>query len=376
MRHKVLILVMLASTFVTLHSAEAQIVFGQKGYFSSSVVYAGWKVKDTAETELSEWVGVVRIFVPLADNLEVRFFSTGAAADLTSSSSKKRLSGMNDAKLQGAYSFADDTFLLTLGVSIPTGQKSLTEDEVEVANMLADNSMRFPVRRYGEGLDISTGLAMAKEFGGVILGLGGGYLIKGKYTPLSSTSDKYKPGDELVFSLGFDIRREKTLLRLDGIYTHFLKEKFGGVEVFQKGKMYEIFALLSHAREKTRVGLSLGAISRGKDRLLGGTGFSYEEKNSHRNEYRGSSDLGYVLSNSWHVRGLLEARFLSANQYPEDDPLHVGESRYYGGGAGFDAKITQRVKLNVTLKYFTGKIDGGKNDLTGINGEAGITVGF
>ena len=375
MKRNILILLALSFTILTVHSAEAQIVFGQKGYFSSSVVYASWTVKDSAKTELGEWVGVVRIFLPLADNLEMRFFSTGAAADLTNSSSEKRLSGMNDAKLQGAYSFADDAFLLTLGFSIPTGQKSLTQDEMEVANMLADNSMRFPVRRYGEGLDISTGLAMAQEVGGAVLGLGAGYLIKGDYALRDTTSDKYKPGDELVFSLGLDIKREKTLVRLDGIYTHFTKGKWAGKN-FQKGKMYEVFALLNHAMEKTSIGLSLGMISRDKDRLPSETGLSYEQKNSHRNEYRGSLDLGYVLSDSWQIRGLLETRFLAANQYPKEDRFYAGSSRYYGGGARFDVRVAPRVKLNFLAKYFLGETDGGKKDLTGVNAEAGITVGF
>jgi hypothetical protein len=140
--------------------------------------------------------------------------------------------------------------------------------------------------------------------------------------------------------------------------------------------MYEAFVLLSHTIEKTNLGLSLGMISRGKDQLESGTGFSYEEKNSHRSEYRGSIDLGYLLSNSWRIRGLFETRFLAANQYPADDPLYAGKSKYYGGGAGFNVKLTQSVTFNFALKYFTGKTDGDKKDLTGINGEAGITYGF
>lgn len=376
MRRRIIILAVLVSAFLNLHSADAQIIFGQKGYFSSSLVYAGWKIKDAEETELNQWVGVVRIFMPLSDNLELRFLSTGAAADLTNSFSEKKLSGMNDAKIQGACSFADDTFLLTFGVSVPTGEKSLTSEESEIIQMISDNSMRFPVRRYGEGFDISTGFAIAKKVKGVILGLGTGYLIKGKYKPYNSTIDEYKPGDELVFSLGIDFKGEKNLLRLNGIYTSFLKEEFGGEEIYQKGRMYEIGALVSHTAEKTKVSLSLEAILRGKDRLMNQTSLSYEESNSHGNEYRGSLDLGHALSNRFHVRGLLESRFVSANQYPKENPLYVGESQYYGGGAGFDIRIKQNVNLNFAGKYLLGKKDGDKKDLTGINAEAGITFEF
>jgi hypothetical protein len=189
MRHKFLILITIVFIFSVFHSTEAQIIYGQKGYFSSGIIYADWKVQDNSETQINEWVGVVRIFLPLSDNLEMRFFSTGTAADLTNSVSEKNLSGM----------------------------KKLTDDEAEVASLLADNSMRFPVRRYGEGLDISTGLAVAKEVGSVILGLGAGYLKKGEYTPFSTKPEKYKPGDELVFNLGLDLKKEKTFLRFDGV---------------------------------------------------------------------------------------------------------------------------------------------------------------
>lgn len=376
MKRKFLIFGILVSIFLTLHSAKAQVIFGQKGYFSSSLIYAGWNIKDSEETKLSEWAGVVRIFLPLSDNLELRFFSTGAAADLTSPSSQRSLSGFNDARIQGAYSFADDTFLLIFGFNVPTGKKSLTEDEFEIAHMLADNSMRFPVRRYGEGLDLSTGLVMAQEVGGVIVGLGGGYLLKGKYALLSSTTDKYKPGDELTFSLGMDVKKTKTMLRLDGIFTHFMSEKYGGEKFFQKGNIYEISALLSHSGKKTGLSLSVQTLLRGKDHVVNETGFSYEENNSHGNEYRGYMNFTYALSKTFSARGLLELRSIAANQYPKEDPLYKGKSQFFGGGAGCDLRIVEKVKLNVMVEYLAGETDDGRKDLTGVNAEAGITVGF
>ena len=377
MRHKFLILVILILIFIVVHSTEAQIIFGQKGYFSSSVIYTGWNIKGTEEVNLHEWVGVVRVFLPLSDNFELSYFSTGAATNLThSSSSRKKLSGVNDARIQGAYSFLDDAFLLTLGVNIPTGKKSLTTDEIEVANMLADNSMRFPVRRYGEGLNFSTGLVFAKKIGGLIFGLGGGYLLNGKYALLASTSDKYKPGDETSLSIGVDMKRVNTLLRFDGTYTHFSQEKFGGVKAFQKGSMGEISALLNHSRARTSFYLSVNAIFRGKDRLLNESGFSYEFYNSHVNEYRGDLSANYVLTNSLGLRGFFEIRSVAANKYPSNDPFFVGASHFYGGGAGCDFKIIPKITLNLSAKYFAGKTNGNKDDLRGVNAEAGLTFGF
>ncbi len=377
MKQKCLILTILILLCLTFRSPEAQIIFGQRGYFSSGLIYTGWNIKDTEETEINELVGVMRIFLPVSDNLELSLLSTGAAADLTYSSvPKKKLSSLNDTRIQGAYSFADDTFLLTLGLNLPTGKKSLTADEIEITDMLADNSMRFPVRRYGEGLDVSFGLAAAQEMGGVILGLGGGYLLKGEYTPFSSKSDEYKPGDELTLSLGIDAKGAKTLLRLDGIHTRFMREKFGGEEIFQKGNMYEIGALLAFTGEKTSLGVNIEAILREKNLRVSETGFSYEENNSYGNEYRADFDLRHALSNSFSTRWLFEIRALAANQYPEASPFFKDKSMYYGGGTGFNLQISESVGLNLAGKYFMGKTDGDNKDLTGVNAEAGITFGF
>ncbi len=377
MRPRFLLPVFLALIFVIVPSLEAQIIFGQKGYFSSSLIYTGWNIKGTENVKMHEWVEVVRVYLPLSDNLEMSYYSTGASTDLTnSSSSRKKLSGVNDARVQGSYSFWDDTFLLTLGVNVPTGKKSLTPDEIEIADNLADNSLRFPVRRYGEGFNFSTGLVYAREIGGLIFGLGGGYLLNGKYTPLASTSDKYEPGNEMTLSLGVDLNRTNALIRLDGSYTHFSQDKFRGERVLQKGSRYEISAFLTRSRPRTSLDLSAVMIFRGKDRLLSETGFFLEQYNSHGNEYRGDLSLRHVLTNSLCLKGLFEMRAVAANQYPDSDPFFVGSSYYYGGGAGFDFEIIPRVTLNLSAKYFAGKTNGSRDDLSGVNAQAGFTFSF
>lgn len=377
MRLKLIILGILVCSFCEPPCARAQIVFGQEGYFSASLIYAGWSVKDSEETKLEEWVSVVRVFWPVADNLEVSLFTTGAIADLTKSASAgKRLSGLNDTRIQGAYSFAEDTFLLTVGLNFPTGKNALNEDELEISRVLADNSLRFPVRTYGEGLDVSAGLATAQKLGKYIFGLGGGYLLKGEYLPLESTPHKYKPGDELTLCLGLDLTGERTLLRLDGIYTHFMKDSYGGEEVFQKGEMYEIEARWVYEGERANSSAGVKTILRGKDRLANEDGCYREEHNSHRNEYRGDLNLGIGLSRSSMMRVLFEIRALDANQYPELDPLLEDESIYYGGGAGFCLGIGKRTSLDLAGKYLVGKAGGDTKDLTGINARIGIAYMF
>jgi hypothetical protein len=162
------------------------------------------------------------------------------------------LNGLNDVKVLGFVRFWQDRLLAQAGVSAPTGKKKLDATELSVAQLLGHPLLGFRDKRYGAGLDLNGGAALALPLGTrAQFGLGGGYTYHGPYTLLLDSPD-YQPGAETSVSAGLDLHTAgagapdgptaSSALRLDLTYRTFNNDRLDSRDIYGEGDLTELSA--------------------------------------------------------------------------------------------------------------------------------------
>jgi hypothetical protein len=172
---------------------------------------------------------------PVTRRLSLDVTAGSGVANLERGTSRS-LGGLTDTQLRASFVLGDEVALLTVGLSLPTGQAELDPGEQQVSNYLAQNALGFRTPHFGQGLNANVGLAAARKLGESVAGIGIGYLLKGEFSPWKGGAE-YRPGDELSLTVGLDrqILNGDGRVSLDVVYTRYGKDEVGGVETFQSG---------------------------------------------------------------------------------------------------------------------------------------------
>ncbi len=122
-----------------------------------------------------------------------------------------KLSGLGDTQLRLAYRREGSPWSATAGIDLPTGKTGLSTDEYIVASrILASRVLDFGLKRPGEGLDLTAGIASATAIGrNTVLGLAVAGYLKGEYTMYEGESEsrlKASPGSRVHASLSLLLR--------------------------------------------------------------------------------------------------------------------------------------------------------------------------
>lgn len=146
------------------------------------------------------------------------------------------LSGITDVQMAGKYYLEDANLVIGLAVNIPSGKRSLTNDEFATSFLISNSILRAQVPNYGTGVNILPMLSWALQLGSsVVTGFGATYHYRGKYSPVAGLGD-FDPGDEFSVASGLDVKLDAaTTLTLNLIYTHYQKDKIGTLETFTSG---------------------------------------------------------------------------------------------------------------------------------------------
>jgi hypothetical protein len=192
---------------------------------SLGVTYESWRFSDglLQSTQAGNDVLVDRAYqisfplvvsVPLGEAWNVDLSAAYATsrvtldgADSKLNVSRYSLSGLSDTRIR-ATGRVSPLITVTAGLTLPTGQTSLTREEYEAFRVLAAPALSYQVARLGNGVSGTAGIVASKELGGMWAGaLGASYELHGSYGAGSLallTNPDYSPGDALRFSLGLD----------------------------------------------------------------------------------------------------------------------------------------------------------------------------
>ena len=352
-------------------SVDAQIIYGRPTAGHLQMVYSHWSLEDEyGQVDVSQLMFPATGFVPLQENLELRFSAAEASSTVGVDNTDYTLSGLTDLRLQVNQSLSDDKFLLSLGLNLPTGKRKLSlDDERLIMEFLTQNYMTFPLRRYGEGFGVNAlvgGAAVAGNirYGGTLM-----YQINGAYEAYKDQGD-YKPGNEFRASLGADTRSDAWRWAADVAFSVYGTDKIDAQQVYKQGSNLDFHLGSGYDREKTKVSVDCRYLIRNRNTHYDSTGVVFDQLKVYGNEFYFGGKVAYVPAKAWFVAPLADLRLIAGNEY------EFGSSYTVGFGVESGRTLGEGFDLAAGFKYYTGSADGGNIDLAGWQLTAGLTAAF
>jgi len=286
--------------------------------------------------------------------------------------SRHRLDGFTDGKLKLFYRLADNSGLLSLGLSLPYGKNDFDYQEYRVANSLYETILGFNVKRFGEGLDIDLGLIYAKNFSRYFtFGVGMGYLLKGEYKYLKSSDNTFKPGDEFSVHTGIDIEIDSVLIRTDILYSTFGRDKLNGEPFLKAGDQIELETILFLQSHPFVLTLSLKDIIKQHNNLLGEWSTSLlNGRNFIDNSFLSQIQFIYNINPRFSLSGKF-----GLNKFGESD-LQLSDAWIVNVGPEFYYKFSESIRMRGELLYLTGEAEASTITLNGWNTLLGFSLRF
>lgn len=280
------------------------------------------------------------------------------------------LSSVNDTRIAATFFSKAGLTSFTAMANLPTGKTKLDEEQYLIASSVADNSRKYLVRRFGQGLDIGAQGMVHPKAGNLAFHLGAGYMLKGKFQAREDDAEKYKFGDEISAMAGFGYQQDKIAFMADGSYTMYMKDKVGDVEVFQAGAAMLLRSSISYIDRMTLT-TGIAVLTRGKGKVQdasAGSELVDEAERSGRNEFLWHGGIGYPIAEKVRLNGRLEYQNFSANDYGEDTPLYRPKSNYFGIGGGGSYAFTSNFFASTMVTLYSGKVDLSDNFETDLSG--------
>lgn len=152
----------------------------------------------------------------------------------------KTVSGLTDTQIGARFSqpVGRGVLDLSLTTSLPTGQTSLTLDELATASTLSIDDYAFATPSFGRGMVVAPGVSVALPIGETAaLGLGAVYSVASDYTLVALDPEAYAPGDELLLTAGVDAAfGRRGLVSVEGTFTRYGKDAYREA-TYQPGSM-------------------------------------------------------------------------------------------------------------------------------------------
>lgn len=209
------------------------------GLFFESYTFGDPEVVDIESLSLVTLPLAARFGVANGWALEVT--SAWARASLTRDDGiTAEISGPTDTELRLSTRAAGDLLTLTAVAVLPTGHASLTEDEADVAAMVAADVLPFHISNWGTGGGVGFSTALSGELGsGVGAGLSVTWLYDREFEPFDEAF-AYRPGQQIevrgVLDRTFGTSAKATL---QGGFLHFGADQGDGRNVFQSGTRFQ-----------------------------------------------------------------------------------------------------------------------------------------
>jgi len=366
------------------------------GSISTDCVYQLWQIDGDSLGSVSQVSFPVTLTLPLNSAVQLTIVHTPAlskANDIYDKNYRTRakhdqmkINGLSDTWVQGTYLFPNNVAMLNLGVGVPTGKTRLTNNQFDLARQLSLNLFRYQVPIYGQGFCGRAGGAASFPMGKTaVAGVGGQYLYRGKYHPISYTyaypglvgpatpyDPEYKPGNEVTAQAGLDLLLgEKFKLMVDVEYTAYQRDMLGGKEVFKSGTRSLASVGLYRQFDQRFFMANVRYRIKGKHEFLDSLALNMQT--STRNLLGNQIEADMVFKayafrdGGFFIYG--DLRVYDKNEYDTDGALAVG------GGIGFQFPLGETVSGDFRIKFLGGNV---KSPLTRnlLGMDAGIGLKF
>jgi hypothetical protein len=208
--------------------ARAQSVLDAELRFAPQFVQ--YQLHAPADETITELAVPVFVTIPVGSRLTFDVGTAYARARVTSGSERSEINGLTDTQVRGNLTFGNDLVVLTAGVSLPTGDESVTLAQLTAASRIGNDFLAFPISNMGTGLAATGGIAIAHPFGEWNLGVGAAARRSAAYTPFDvpGESFRYQPGNEVRARVGADRTVGAGRLALGVTYSAFGRDEASG----------------------------------------------------------------------------------------------------------------------------------------------------
>jgi hypothetical protein len=322
--------------------------------FLSIVEYRSWE-KDIGEStqSVSQISSPTAIKLPLSRNLAIDI----AGSYMFSSVENSELKGLTDVRTRAVAMLFDDRIMLNGGINIPNGKSDLGIEETAVSAILSDKALGFKYNSLGQGLDFTFGGGFAQAFGSASFGIGAGYIIKGEYEIAKDQEIKYKPGDQLNITGGFDLLFSPLLLRTDATYTTYQSDKSEGEEIFKEGNRLAIEESAIVSNEAYALAFSGRYVNRSKSEI---TNQAYKDslffvpeiqkKKLYGDQISANGLVNFRLAQGFYTKVLAESTIITKNEDKKNG------ATVFGFGGGITIKSEKGSFLDLIGKYYIGQL--------------------
>ena len=324
--------------------------------------------------KVRQWVSPVQIHIPFAGGqLDLH---SGAMYLEQTDTLKSEAWGPLNTRLRGTWSLGRRA-LLTLHAAFPTGKRSLDAEDANLVRTLARNDLNFPVKTFGEGLDIGGALSLAKQVGHRGWSLGIGYLRKGAYGPVNGVT-RYKPGDVFTVSAGIDRTYKHWVYRFSTLGTVYFTDRQNNKVVFRQGKQILFQMGLLYEGQRLQLNFQVTEILRLKNQeLIPPEGlFLFETRDSNGNDLRGALEINWTPYPPLTLFGSRHFKYLTANAYPSTSPLYQGDAHLWQSGGGIKLHLGPKYRLLLKATRMEGKILDDTIDLSSFQLQGGLSRQF
>jgi hypothetical protein len=200
------------------------------GELRSAPQYLHYRVHAPADETISELAIPVFVSIPAGSRLTFDVGTAYARAWVNSGGERSEINGLTDTQLRGNLTLGSDFVVLTAGVNLPTGNASVTLDQLTAAGRIGNDFLSFPVSNMGTGLAATGGIAVARPVGLWNVGIGAAVRRSTSYEPFDvpGQSFRYQPGNEVRARVGIDRPVASGRLALGVTYSAFGREDAGG----------------------------------------------------------------------------------------------------------------------------------------------------
>jgi hypothetical protein len=176
----------------------------------------------------TQWSLPLVVVAPIGRRMSLDL-TTHVAHSEISGASTESYSGLTDTQLRLLYTLGRDRAVASISLNLPTGSRSVSTSQFQVASAIGSNFLSFPVSSLGTAFGVTGGAAYATQAGGWNVGLAGSLRYLGSYEPFTDQNLSYNPGVEGRLRAGADrVIGQRARLLVGLTLSNFSTDQFSG----------------------------------------------------------------------------------------------------------------------------------------------------
>ena len=225
--------------------AVATPLAGQSAGFG--VDYLGYSFDAGLNAQAAQLMMVpLAVRFPVTESVRIDAFGAWAEGRVEQNGTVLKLTGPVDTGLKASWQ-ATPWALVSVGANLPTGNSAHNSEEAIVASVLSNDLLGFREATWGTGMAITSSVAVARNMGGLGLGIAAAYAARSGFEPTEPDPGgapidlTYQPGNEVRIRAGLDKNFGNSTLTLGGTFINYAEDKVSDDlgsdrNLFQAGK--------------------------------------------------------------------------------------------------------------------------------------------